>query len=158
MMIKSISWAFFTIFSVIGYLGIVEIFPSISGNDEIGFIITIINFFISNLIAAFCVRGLLVSTVNLFLIGLGILVFVFSLEVYLVWLLCDALFTSFASFWGITFFLILLFIVLYYGGIRQILQIILYIISEMINGSTVNIVSAWYGTNPNSPKQKKKKN
>lgn len=119
--ILALLWVFFTLFSLFGGIGLDEIFPLF--NTEYAGIILILNFYLSNVIGSF-VGGSL-GRLNRLLILLGTAILLLGLETYGVYYLFWELFELKSGFWSGTIFLFTLILVLTFGGIRQILILLI---------------------------------
>jgi len=151
-------WVFFTSFSLFGGLGLDEIFPVF--NTGYAGIILIINFYLSNLVGSFIGGPLGRLNRLLILLGTGILLLV--LETYGVYYLFWELFELKSGFWSGTIFLFTLILVLTFGGIRQILILLIESfrigVDNYFNALTKNLMDSTLGReNQNNTLQKENK-
>lgn len=128
-------WLFLTIFSVIGGLGIGEIFPGLWSSDYTGLIL-IMNFYLSNILASIIGSVVSLGKLNRLLILLGTAILLLALEGYGTYYLYDEIFGVEWGFWSSSIFLLTLIFVLTFGGIRQILLVLF---SSIKNGLITTI-------------------
>ena len=119
-LILTLLWVFFTLFSVFGGPGLDEIFP-VFDNDIKATIILVINFYLSNTIAYLLGKWSTLGYLNLGLGLVGTIIILFGIEVFATYYVFDEFFVKEWGFWSMSIFVFTLIIVLFYGGIRQVL-------------------------------------
>ena len=115
-MITLLLWIFLTLFSVFGYLGIVELFPGIDGNDWGSLIIVIVNFYLCNLLVAALKIPVLAKFINLFLIYAVSFILVLVGENAIAISLFNSIFGDDWGFWGFTFYFFIFILIGTFGG------------------------------------------
>jgi hypothetical protein len=125
-MLALLIWLFLTLFSVVGYLGIIEYVEDVFGNsDAVQFSTYIINFYASNLLAVLLFRNYPIVLINRVMLlvatGIGLLIG----EFVLIWFIIYRVFDMEVGFWSVILFFFSALILLMYGGVRQILMLIL---------------------------------
>lgn len=164
-------WLFLTLFSLFGYLGIIDFVENIFGSsDTVSAFTFIINFYLSNLLAMILFRK---NPIMLFNRGLILLITGLSLlvgEITLVWYVIFVLFDANEGFWSFTFFFFGFLTIVSIGGIRQILvkllndlQLFFELFFEGLKKNTINRALkkanvTKYQKNKNSKKKNKVNN
>ena len=151
-------WVFFTLFSLFGGLGLDEIFPVF--NTGYASVILLLNFYLSNVVGSFIGGSL--GRLNRLLILLGTAILLLVLETYGVYYLFWELFELKSGFWSGIIFLFTLILVLTFGGIRQILILLIESLrigaDNYFNAITKNLMDSKLGSeNKNNTFPKKTK-
>ncbi|MGO4819556.1 hypothetical protein [Flavobacterium sp. W22_SRS_FP1] len=117
-------WLFLTLFSVFGGIGIEEIYPGALDNDYT-FLILIVNFYLSNFLGSFIGSIVSLGKLNRLLILIGTAILLLIFEVTFTYYLFEEIVKVKWGFWSTSFFLLILIMVLAFGGVRQILLLLL---------------------------------
>jgi len=145
--ILTLLWVFFTLFSVFGGSGIIEVYPSAFDNDITAIIILVMNFYISNIIAYILVRWSTLGYLNIGLGLVGTVIVIFGIEVFVTWYIFDEFLVTEWGFWSMAAFAFVLIMILAYGGIRQILIYLIKTITNATNDTITGIENTYTKSN-----------
>jgi hypothetical protein len=141
--ILTLLWVFFTLFSVFGGSGIIEIYPSAFDNDIKAMIILGVNFYLSNTIAYLLGKWSTLGYLNLGLALVGTIIIIFGIEVFGTLYIFDEFLIKEWGFWSMMAFAFVVIIVLAYGGIRQILIYFIKLATRATNDTITGVQNTY---------------